>query len=340
VPAHSRQACAEPFRADDLYAEITASAPYARLPRETFDRAIQFVAHGGYALQSYERYARIKLTKDGTWRVAHPSVAQQYRLNCGTIIEAPMLNIRLTRQRKGGPLRGGPVLGKIEEGFIEALVPGDTFLFAGKVLLLRGHPRERLHRLQGQRPQRQGAGLCGRQVPDDDLSVRTGAQDAVRPGGWDRLPHQVSDWLKIQKAKSVVPGPKELLVETFPRGNRFYLVAYPFEGRLAHQTLCMLLTRRLERAKARPLGFVASDYAVAIWGLRDMGAMLRRGELTLSGLFDQDMLGDDLEAWLDESYLLKRTFRACATIAGLIEKRHPGKEKVGPADDRLGGPDI
>jgi ATP-dependent Lhr-like helicase len=51
--------------------------------------------------------------------------------------------------------------------------------------------------------------------------------------------------------------------------------------------------------------------------------------LTLARLFDEDMLGDDLEAWLDESYLLKRTFRACATIAGLIEKRHPGKEKSG-----------
>jgi ATP-dependent Lhr-like helicase len=41
------------------------------------------------------------------------------------------------------------------------------------------------------------------------------------------------------------------------------------------------------------------------------------------------MLGDDLEAWLDESALMKRTFRNCAIIAGLIERRHPGKEKTG-----------
>jgi ATP-dependent Lhr-like helicase len=40
-------------------------------------------------------------------------------------------------------------------------------------------------------------------------------------------------------------------------------------------------------------------------------------------------LGDDLEAWLDESWLLKRTFRNCAVISGLIERRHPGKEKTG-----------
>ena len=322
-------ACAEPFAADDLYAEITTSAPYAKLPRETFDRAVQFVAHGGYALQSYERYARIKLTKDGTWRVAHPSVAQQYRLNCGTIIEAPMLNIRLTRQRKGGPLRGGPVLGKIEEGFIEALVPGDTFLFAGKVLQFQGiHENDcivsKASDLNAKVP-----AYAGGKFPTTTYLSEQVRKMLADPSGWDRLPKQVSDWLAIQKAKSVVPGPRDLLVETFPRGNRHYMVAYPFEGRLAHQTLCMLLTRRLERARARPLGFVASDYAVAIWGLRDMGQMLRRGDLSLAGLFDEDMLGDDLEAWLDESYLLKRTFRACATIAGLIEKRHPGKEKSG-----------
>lgn len=322
-------ACAEPFHADDLYAEIVTSAPYADLPRETFDRAIQFVAHGGYALRSYERYARIRQTADGSWRVSHPSVAQQYRLNCGTIIEAPMLNIRLTRQRKGGPLRGGPVLGKIEEGFIEALSPGDTFLFAGKVLAFEGiHENDcivsKASDLNAKVP-----AYAGGKFPTTTYLSEQVRKMLADPSQWHRLPKQVSDWLAIQKAKSVVPGPSDLLVETFPRANRFYMVAYPFEGRLAHQTLCMLLTRRLERAKARPLGFVASDYAVAIWGLRDIGQMLRRGELSLAGLFDEDMLGDDLEAWLDESYLLKRTFRSCATIAGLIEKRHPGREKSG-----------
>ena len=149
------------------------------------------------------------------------------------------------------------------------------------------------------------------------------------PSRWQSLPDQVSDWQRIQRDRSVLPKRGELLVETFPRGNRFYMVAYPFEGRLAHQTLGMLLTRRLDRAGAQPLGFVATDYAMAIWGLRDMGEIFSRGALPLSRLFDEDMLGDDLEAWLAESWLLKRTFRNCAVIAGLIEKRHPGQEKTG-----------
>jgi ATP-dependent Lhr-like helicase len=146
---------------------------------------------------------------------------------------------------------------------------------------------------------------------------------------WRRLPEQVSDWLKIQKKRSVLPKRDQLLVETFPRGARFYMVAYPFEGRLAHQTLGMLLTRRLERARLRPTGFVATDYSLALWALGDLASAFQRGKPGLAELFDEDMLGDDLEAWMGESYLLKRMFRNVALISGLVEKRHPGKEKTG-----------
>jgi ATP-dependent Lhr-like helicase len=133
----------------------------------------------------------------------------------------------------------------------------------------------------------------------------------------------------MQRERSVIPQKGELLVETFPRGARFHMVSYPFEGRLAHQTLGMLLTRRLERARLRPVGFVATDYSLAIWALGDLGQAFAKGRPGLADLFAEDMLGDDLEAWMGESYLLKRMFRNCALIAGLIEKRHPGKEKTG-----------
>ncbi|HMT13577.1 MAG TPA: DNA ligase-associated DEXH box helicase, partial [Aestuariivirga sp.] len=111
--------------------------------------------------------------------------------------------------------------------------------------------------------------------------------------------------------------------------GKHYLGCYPFEGRLAQQTLGMLLTRRLERRGARPLGFVASEYALVIWTVADLSSLIARGRLSLAELFDEDMLGDDLEAWLAESALMKRTFRDAALIAGLIERRHPGREKTG-----------
>ena len=91
----------------------------------------------------------------------------------------------------------------------------------------------------------------------------------------------------------------------------------------------MLLTRRLDRAGAKPLGFVANDYALSVWGRGDISGIIADGELSLAELFDEDMLGDDLDAWLAESSMMKRTFRMAAVIAGLIERRHPGKVKSG-----------
>src|SRR6202023_964927 len=144
---------------------------------------------------------------------------------------------------------------------------------------------------------------------------------------WSALPDQVREWLSLQAHLSRIPGVRELVVETFPRANKHYLVCYPFEGRLAHQTLGMLLTRRLERAPLRPLRFFANEYALGVWRLNDHARAIRTGTLSLADLFDEDMLGDDLEAWLAESALMKRMFRACPIIAGLIERRLPGQGK-------------
>ncbi len=323
-------ACSAPFDADTLFAEVVSAYPYRELDRETFERVVEFVATGGYALRTYERFARIRRGADGLWRITHPRVAQQYRLNAGTIIEAPLLNVRISRNRGAGFAgRGGRVLGKIEEYFIETLTQGDTFLFAGLILRFEGiHENE----------------VIATRTADDTPKIplyaggkfplSTYLADGVRglladQKAWKRLPAQVSDWLKIQKKRSILPRRDQLLVETFPRGNRHYLVAYPFEGRLAHQTLGMLLTRRLERARLKPTGFVATDYSLAVWGLGDFGEAFSEGTPSLADLFDEDMLGDDLDAWMAESYLLKRMFRNCALISGLIEKRHPGQEKSG-----------
>jgi ATP-dependent Lhr-like helicase len=309
---------------------VTSAYPYRDLDRATFDRVVDFVATGGYALRTYDRFAKIRRGKDGLWRISHPRVAQQYRLNVGTIIEEPLLNVRVARNRGHGfSGRGGRVLGKIEEYFIEGLTPGDTFLFAGLILAFEGIHENEVIATRTKDDTPKIPLYAGGKFPLSTYlaaGVRAMLADEKK---WKALPEQVSAWLTVQKGRSVLPRVDQLLVETFPRGHRFYMVAYPFEGRLAHQTLGMLLTRRLERAKLRPTGFVATDYSLAVWGLGNLGQAFVRGKPSLAELFDEDMLGDDLEAWMAESYLLKRMFRNCALISGLIEKRHVGQEKSG-----------
>ncbi|MFH0300933.1 ligase-associated DNA damage response DEXH box helicase [Bradyrhizobium sp. 31Argb] len=326
-------ACGEPFLADELYEEVLTSAPYASLTRADFDDIVDFVATGGYALKTYERFARIKQDKQGRWRVANPRVRQSYRLNVGTIVEETMLKVRLVRSRAGGTGstgalgRGGRVLGEIEEVFIEGLVPGDTFVFGGEVVRYEALVEDQVYVSRANDKDAKVPSYMGGKFP-----LSTYLAERVRKllddrRAWNALPDQVHEWLSLQKDFSRVPAVRELLVETFPRGNKHYLVCYPFEGRLAHQTLGMLLTRRMERARTRPLGFMANEYALAIWGLGDLSYLIRHGQLDLNALFNPDMLGDDLEAWLAESALMKRTFRNCAIISGLIARRHTGEEK-------------
>ncbi|RXH17745.1 ligase-associated DNA damage response DEXH box helicase [Bradyrhizobium guangzhouense] len=326
-------ACGEPFLSDELYAEVRTGAPYANLSRQDFDDVVDFVASGGYALKTYERFARIKQDKEGRWRVANPKVRQSYRMNVGTIVEDDMLKVRLVRSRGGGNgstgviARGGRLLGEIEEAFIEGLSPGDTFVFSGEVVRYETLVEDQVYVSRAHDKDPKVPSYMGGKFP-----LSTYLAERVRRllddfRAWKGLPEQVRDWLSLQKDVSRVPAVRELLVESFPRANKHYIVCYPFEGRLAHQTLGMLLTRRLERARARPLGFVANEYAVAIWALGDLSFMIRDGRIDLNALFDPDMLGDDLEAWLAESALMKRTFRNCAIISGLIARRHTGEEK-------------
>jgi ATP-dependent Lhr-like helicase len=332
------RACGEPFLANELYEEVRTAAPYAELNRTDFDDVVDFVATGGYALKTYERFARIKQDKNGRWRVTNPKVRQSYRLNVGTIVEEAMLKVRLVRSRGGGQgnnkgstgaiARGGRMLGEIEEYFIEGLSVGDTFVFGGEVVRYEQMSEDQVYVSRANDSDPKVPSYMGGKFPLSTYLAERVRNLLADKRAWSGLPEQVRDWLSLQAHLSRVPGARELVVETFPRGNKHYLVCYPFEGRLAHQTLGMLLTRRLERARARPLGFVANEYALAIWGLGDASSMIRQGRLDLNALFDPDMLGDDLEAWLAESALMKRTFRTCALISGLIARRFTDEEKT------------
>jgi ATP-dependent Lhr-like helicase len=271
-------AVAEPFDAVALHDEMTAAEPYRTLTWETFEKCVDFVATGGYALRTYERYAKIRRRKDGPlkglWGISHPSVAQQYRLNVGTIVEAPMLKVVLGRPRKG-VFRGGRVLGEIEESFLEMLRQGDAFQFSGRTLRFEGIRENVAYCTIAQAEDPQIPAYAGGKFPLTTYLAAQVRAILADPKRWSALPTQVCEWLQLQQEKSLLPGASELLVETFPHRGKFYMTAFPFEGRLAHQTLGMLLTRRLERAGARPLGFVATGLFARRLGPARSGRDLR-----------------------------------------------------------------
>jgi ATP-dependent Lhr-like helicase len=304
-------AVAAPFQEDELLEEIRSAAPYAGLRKETFDEILSFIATGGYALKAYDRFRRLVSEAGGMWRIARPSVAQQHRLNAGVIVEQPLLSVRFRNGRK---------LGTIEEGYASTLSPGDHFYFAGlsleveqfkdtDIIVHASAKKARIVTYGGQR-----------------MSMSTHLANRVRHmlcdrNDWSRFPDDVREWLEVQSERSILPEPHQLLVETFPHEHQHFMVAYSFEGWNAHQSLGMLITRRMESAGLKPLGFVANDYALACYGLepiRDPKA-----------LFSADILEQEFIDWVESSYLLKTAFREVAVIGGLVERHHPGKKKSG-----------
>jgi ATP-dependent Lhr-like helicase len=304
-------ACAAPFREEEMLDEVRSAAPYAGLSADLFRQVLEYIESGGYSLKAYDRFRRLTRDADGTWRVSHPRFVQQHRMNAGIIVDAPLLDVRFRNGRK---------LGTVEEYFASTLSPGDTFYFAGLVL--------EVERIEGTDLQVRASTKSAR-IPTyvgARMAMSTNLADRVRNflydrEEWPRFPDDVRDWLEVQAYRSVLPRPEQLLVETFPHEHRHYMVAYSFEGWNAHQSLGMLITRRMESSGLKPLGFVSNDYALACYGLEPI--------TDPAALFSPDILENEFVEWVQGSNLLKRAFREVAVIGGLVERHHPGKRKTG-----------
>ena len=304
-------ACAGPFDEAALLAEINSAAPFAGLTPDRFQEILNFVATGGYALKAYDRFRRIVEEAPGRWRLTRPAIAQQHRMNAGVIVEQPLLDVRF---------KGGRRLGTVEEGFGSTLTPGDTFFFAGLSLEVLSLKETDIVVQASKRTARPVTYGGQRMSMSTHLANRVRAMLADR-NDWHRFPDDVSEWLEVQSERSLLPEPNQLLVETFPHEGRHYMVAYSFEGWNAHQSLGMLLTKRMEKAGLKPLGFVANDYGIACYGLEPI--------TDPQSLFSPDILEREFTEWVERSFLLKNAFREVAVIGGLVERQHPGKRKTG-----------
>jgi len=304
-------ACAAPFDERELLAEVRSSLAYAWVDETVWERVLTFVATGGYSLRAYDKFKRIVRDADGIWRLTHPEHAQRHRMNAGIIVDAEMIEIRF---------RNGRSLGKVEEQFAASLRNGDTFRFAGLDLEVESFKDLDLI-VRAAKSSATIPSYLGLRLP-----LTTHLADRVRAllvdrAGWARFPDDVREWLEVQDWRSQLPGPDNLLVESFPHGGRHYTAYYTFTGWNANQSLGMLITKRMEERGLMPGGFVSNDYTLAVWGLKPVEDP--------RPLLSPDILTHEFIDWVQDSYLLRRAFREVAVIAGLVERQHPGKRKTG-----------
>ncbi|WP_097805549.1 ligase-associated DNA damage response DEXH box helicase [Pelagimonas varians] len=305
-------ASAGPFEADDLYSEMTGAGPFAALGRAEFDACLDFCATGGYALRAYDQWQRLQQRPGGQWQLRDPRSALRIRQNIGTIQDSDKLKVKWRGR--------GASLGEVEESFAAQLTKGDTFLIGGQIVRYEGL-RElvvEVSRDPGRKPK--VAVFSGTKfATSTQLSQRI--LRYFQAGDFSALPPHTADWLRLQGEVSALPQPGRLQIETFPHDGRHQMVVYGFAGRNAQQTLGLLLTKRMEEMGLAPMGFVSTDYATLIWGLDAVHDP--------APLFDLDMLEAGLDGWLAGNAVMKRSFRGCATIAGLIERQLGGQRKTG-----------
>jgi len=311
-------ACGESVDPDELYAEVTATLPYSTLAREQFDKLFRFAVDGGNVLANYDRYRRLRQSTDGRYVIASNAVLRRHRMNIGVIVEAARLKVM--KLNKTG--KTGRILGEVEESFGQGLTPGDTFMFAGQLLAFMRIRDLTIEARPAFGGEPKVPAYAGGQMP-----LSTHLANGVRhvlstPSIWRRLPPDVREWLKLQQDFSIIPPENTLLIEHFPRGQLRHTVFYTFEGRRANQTLAMLVTRRMERQGLSPLSFTVSDYGLAIANLEEIG------EEAAFALVSPDILGDDLEEWIMDAAMLRRSFRHVAIVAGLAEQQNVGAPRA------------
>ena len=307
-------ATAGPFDASALYAEVISAGAYSTLTRPEFDECLDFCATGGYALRAYDQWKRLQQRPDGCWQLRDPRAAQRIRMNIGTIQSTDTLKVRMKNTRGGKPL------GEIEEAFAATLTQGDTFLIGGQIVRYDSLREMTVQVTRAATKKPKIATFMGTKFSTStQLSHRI--IDMFQQDTWPDLPGHTSDWLTLQRKVSRLPKLGRLLIESFPHDGRAHTAVYGFAGRNAMQTLGLLLTKRMEETGLNPLGFVATDYATLIWGLDPIR--------DVAPLFEIDALRTGLDSWLTGNAVMKRTFRASATIAGLIERNTPSARKSG-----------
>ena len=299
----------EPLDPNIVFKVIKKAFPYRCITIEEFSEALEFVSTGGYSLKGYGKFHQIVKGIDGKYRPVNSMLKTIWRMNVGTIVEA--INIRVR-------LKNGRYLGNIEEYFSQSLSRGDTFIFGGMLLEFYNLEKNTLVVIPKYSGEPKIPSFVGGRLPISETLADEVRKILETEGNWKNFDNEINNWLKRQINVSGIPKRESLFIEIFKRGNRYYSVAYCFEGRKAHQTLGMLITKRMERLSLSPIGFVANDYAIAIWS--------KKCPKNLEVIFNLDILGDDLEEWLEETSILKRSFRMIAIIAGLINQNIIGDD--------------
>ncbi len=302
------------FRQEETYEEVRQTFAYRSITREEWNWVLRFITEGGESLNHYEEYAKVDII-DGLYKVTNKTIALRHRLSIGTITGD--ISVQIT-------FLNGTRIGTIEESFISRLNPGDVFTFAGRQLeLVMMQGMRAIVRKSNQRKGLVPSWQGGRMPLSSQVSalMRHKLNEAVKGRSLDPEMQALEPLFRKQRKRSAIPNENQLLIEDYHSDDGYHIFIYPFEGRLVHEGMAMLLAYRI--GKMVPISFSAAmnDYGFEI--LTD--SVFDADLLNWDQLFSADNLEQDLVNSTNYSEIARRKFRDIASISGLIFKGYPNK---------------
>lgn len=308
------------FHPQQLLAEVRSTWAFSELRDSQWQWALDFVCHGGSSLSAYPDYQRVERQPDGTYKVASERLARRHRMSIGTIVSDASLQLKYWS--KGG---GGKALGSVEEAFIARLRPGDTLVFAGRVLeLVRVENMTAYVRRSTARKAAVARWNGGRMPLSSELADALVEQLGAASQGRFQSPEMraVRPLLALQAQWSALPTPETLLAETFKSRQGWHLFLYPFAGRMANLGLANLIAWRVSRVQPLSVSIAVNDYGFEL---------LSPGKVDWTTHLPQALgtehLLDDVLASLNAGEMALRRFREIAQIAGLVFGGYPAAQK-------------
>ncbi|MBO2891595.1 ligase-associated DNA damage response DEXH box helicase [Pseudomonas asiatica] len=308
------------FHPQQLLAEVRSTWAFSELRDSQWQWALDFVCHGGSSLSAYPDYQRVERQPDGTYKVASERLARRHRMSIGTIVSDASLQLKYWS--KGG---GGKALGSVEEAFIARLRPGDTLVFAGRVLeLVRVENMTAYVRRSTARKAAVARWNGGRMPLSSELADALVEQLGAASQGRFQSPEMraVRPLLALQAQWSALPTPETLLAETFKSRQGWHLFLYPFAGRMANLGLANLIAWRVSRVQPLSVSIAVNDYGFELLSPGNVDWTTH-----LPQALGTEHLLDDVLASLNAGEMALRRFREIAQIAGLVFGGYPAAQK-------------
>jgi len=319
---------------DDVFKLVTKSYCYKNLSRKDFGEVIDYLSGKYISLEDRHIYAKIWYDEN-TGMIGRKGKMSRviYITNIGTIPEESSVSVKVGEQ----------AIGTIDEAFLERLKKGDIFVLGGdtyKFNFARGMAAQ-VEPVVGKKPTVPSwfsemlplsfdlANDIGRfrRLMEEKLKSRELKQDVIK---------FINDFLYVDEnaANSIyeyfneqflyageIPNDKKLLVENYEENGKYYAIFHSLYGRRVNDALSRAVAYAIGRAQHRDVEIGINDngfYVAAKKGF-DAVAALR--------MLNAKELRQVLENAIENTEILKRRFRHCATRALMILRTYKGHEK-------------